>query len=344
MNDKLTNALKQNPFVLAPMAGITDHAFRSFMKARGASVVVTELVSAVGIKYSSDRTLSLMSFDDTQHPIGIQLFGEEPEIMAEAAKVAEARGADFVDLNFGCPVPKVTKKGAGSAILKDLPHMIDMISTIKKAINIPLTIKIRTGWDQQTRNADEVVKIAYNEGVAWVAIHGRTRAEAYTGLADWDYIAQVKSRAQLPILGNGDILTAQQAVHRVKSSGCDGVLIGRGCLKNPHIFADALALWNEQKLDSTVDRDYVTLYRQLYDVLKLYGIKNGDDRILQIQLKKFASWFATGFPGASQFRKNIFQLKATNDVLEEALAFFSSIQKIEQEDTSQDGFLMGGHG
>ena len=344
MNDKLTNALKQNPFVLAPMAGITDHAFRSFMKARGASVVVTELVSAVGIKYSSDRTLSLMSFDDTQHPIGIQLFGEEPEIMAEAAKVAQARGADFVDLNFGCPVPKVTKKGAGSAILKDLPHMIDMISTIKKAINIPLTIKIRTGWDQQTRNADEVVKIAYNEGVAWVAIHGRTRAEAYTGLADWDYIAQVKSRAQLPILGNGDILTAQQAVHRVKSSGCDGVLIGRGCLKNPHIFADALALWNEQKLDSTVDRDYVTLYRQLYDVLKLYGIKNGDDRILQIQLKKFASWFATGFPGASQFRKNIFQLKATNDVLEEALAFFSSIQKIEQEDTSQDGFLMGGHG
>ncbi len=344
MNDKLTNALKQNPFVLAPMAGITDHAFRSFMKARGASVVVTELVSAVGIKYSSDRTLSLMSFDDTQHPIGIQLFGEEPEIMAEAAKVAQDRGADFVDLNFGCPVPKVTKKGAGSAILKDLPHMIDMISTIKKAINIPLTIKIRTGWDQQTRNADEVVKIAYNEGVAWVAIHGRTRAEAYTGLADWDYIAQVKSRAQLPILGNGDILTAQQAVHRVKSSGCDGVLIGRGCLKNPHIFADALALWNEQKLDSTVDRDYVTLYRQLYDVLKLYGIKNGDDRILQIQLKKFASWFATGFPGASQFRKNIFQLKATNDVLEEALAFFSSIQKIEQEDTSQDGFLMGGHG
>lgn len=344
MSDKLTNALKQNPFVLAPMAGITDHAFRSFMKARGASIVVTELVSATGIKYSSERTLSLMSFDDTQHPIGIQLFGEEPEIMAEAARVAEAKGADFVDLNFGCPVPKVTKKGAGSAILKDLPHMIDMISTIKKAINIPLTIKIRTGWDQQTRNADEVVKIAYNEGVTWVAIHGRTRAQAYTGLADWDYIAQVKSRAQLPILGNGDILTAQQAVDRVKSSGCDGVLIGRGCLKNPHIFADALTLWNAQKLDSTVDRDYVTLYKQLYDILKLHCIRNGDERILQIQLKKFASWFATGFPGASHFRKNIFQMKTTDEVLQEALSFFNSIQKIEQADTSQDDFLMGGHG
>ena len=332
--------LKQNPFVLAPMAGITDHAFRSFMKARGAGIVVTELVSAMGIEYKSDRTVKLMSFDETQRPVGIQLFGEDPEVMARAAQFAQEKGADFVDLNFGCPVPKVTKKGAGSAILKDLPQMAIMISTIKKAIQIPLTIKIRTGWDQETRNAEEVAHIAHNEGVAWVAIHGRTRAQAYAGLADWDYIAQVKSVSRVPILGNGDILTAKQAVLRLEQSGCDGVLIGRGCLKNPMIFADALALWRGENLNSTMSRDYVSLYRHLYEVLMAHS----DERILQIQLKKFAAWFATGYPGAAQFRKGIFYAKSTEEVLDESLKFFGGIQSLEQEDTSHEGFLMGGHG
>ncbi|MEZ0391943.1 MAG: tRNA dihydrouridine synthase DusB [Pseudobdellovibrionaceae bacterium] len=333
-------ALKQNPFVLAPMAGITDHAFRTFMKARKAGVVVTELISATGIEYKSDRTLKLMSFDESQRPVGIQLFGEDPEIMAKSAQFAEEKGADFIDLNFGCPVPKVTKKGAGSAILKDLPHMITMISTIKKAIRIPLTIKIRTGWDQGTRNADEVVKIAFDEGVSWVAIHGRTRAQGYSGLADWDYIAEVKSKSKVPILGNGDILTAEQAVERLRQSGCDGVLIGRGCLKNPYIFADALALWQGENLDSTLERDYVNLYQQLHEVL----LAHCDERILQIQLKKFAAWFATGYPGSAAFRKSIFQAKNTEEILDSSLNFFNGIQTIPQEDTSKDAFLMGGHG
>lgn len=339
-SSKLISQLRQNPFVLAPMAGITDHAFRSFMRARGAGVVVTELVSATGIEYKSDRTIQLMSFDEGQRPVGIQLFGEEPEIMAKAAVFAEQRGADFIDLNFGCPVPKVTKKGAGSAILKDLPHMVKMISEIKKAIQIPLTIKIRTGWDQDSRNADQVVDIAYNEGVTWVAIHGRTRAQGYSGLADWDYIAEIKSKAKLPILGNGDILTAQNAVHRLEKSGCDGVLIGRGCLKNPMIFAQALSLWRGEKLDSTADQDYVNLYQQLHQVL----VAHCNERILQIQLKKFAAWFATGYPGASQFRKSIFQAKTTEEVVADSLNFFAGIKNITQQDTSEDGFLMGGHG
>ena len=145
--------------------------------------------------------------------------------------------------------------------------MVEMISTIKKAIRIPLTIKIRTGWDQHSRNADEVLKIAHHEGVAWVAIHGRTRAQGYSGLADWDYIAEVKSKAKVPVLGNGDILTARQAVLRLEQSGCDGVLIGRGCLKDPYIFADALALWRGENIDSTLERDYVNLYKQLHEVL-----------------------------------------------------------------------------
>lgn len=336
----LIESLRMNPFVLAPMAGITDHAFRTFMKEKKAGIVVTELISATGIEYKSDRTLKLMSFDETQRPVGIQLFGDDPEIMANAAVFAQEKGADFIDLNFGCPVPKVTKKGAGSAILKDLPHMVLMISTIKKAIRIPLTIKIRTGWDQGTRNADEVVKIAFNEGVSWVAIHGRTRAQAYAGQADWDYIAEVKSKSQVPVLGNGDILTAEQAVHRLQSSGCDGVLIGRGCLKNPYIFQESLALWQGMKLDSTKERDYVNLYRQLHEVL----LAHCDERILQIQLKKFAAWFATGYPGASVFRKSIFQAKSTEEIVNSSLNFFGGLQVSSQADTSHEDFLMGGHG
>ena len=174
-------ALKTNPFVLAPMAGITDHAFRTFMRKLDASVVVTELVSANGIEYKSERTMKLMSFDESQRPVGIQLFGEEPEILGRAAAVAEAEGCDFVDLNFGCPVPKVVKKGAGSAMLKDPVQLQKVLAAVKGAVKIPVTIKIRTGWDSNTRNAAEICNIAYNEGISWVAIHGRTRNQGYSG-------------------------------------------------------------------------------------------------------------------------------------------------------------------
>ncbi len=337
---QLLQALKSNPFVLAPMAGITDHAFRSFMKELGAGVVVSELVSSDGIRFKSGRTLKLMSFADCQRPVGIQLFGDDPQVMADAAKVVEEMGADFVDINFGCPVPKVVRKGAGSAMLKDLPAMAKLLSATVSAVRIPVTIKIRSGWDAHSRNADEVAKLAYNEGITWVAIHGRTRAQAYEGQADWDFIAEVKAKAQLPILGNGDILTAKQAVLRMAQTGVDGVLIGRGALKDPFIFKDALAIWLGQQTDKTLSRNYVYLFQRL----ALQITAHCDDHITQIQLKKFAAWFATGYPGAALLRKNIYQSKSTEEVMAIALQFFAGVDLIEQEDTSQDGFLMGGHG
>jgi tRNA-dihydrouridine synthase B len=333
-------ALKENPFVLAPMAGITDHAFRTFMKNLGTSVVITELVSANGIEYKSERTMKLMSFDETQRPVGIQLFGEDPEILARGARAAEEMGCDFVDLNFGCPVPKVVKKGAGSGMLRDLDLLTKVLHAVKGAVKIPVTIKIRTGWDANTRNALDVCHIAHNEGIEWVAIHGRTRAQAYTGLADWDFITEVKAKARLPILGNGDILTPKQAVQRMKQSGCDGVMIGRGCLKNPHIFMDALSLWRGEELSAELERDFVTLFQSLTQTL----VAHCDEHILGIQLRKFAAWFSTGYPGASQFRKNLFQSKSTDEVMGLALEFFKGIETTEQEDTSHEEFLMGGHG
>lgn len=333
-------ALKSNPFVLAPMAGITDHAFRSFMKALDAGVVVTELVSSHGIEYKSERTLSLMSFDETQRPIGIQLFGETPEIVARAAQVSEEKGADFIDLNFGCPVPKVVKKGAGSAMLKDLPNMRKMLSAVVKAVHVPVTIKIRTGWDSHARNAIDVCKLAHDEGITWVAMHGRTRAQGYSGLADWDYISEVKAHSPLPVLGNGDIHSPQQAVDRLKSSGCDGVLIGRGCLKNPYIFFDALRIWQGKSALSLGGRQFPVIIRKLFEYLDLYC----EPHLVGIQLKKFAAWYSTGYPGASQFRKEIFQTKDIQESLEKTLSFFDSISLYDQEDTSREDFLMGGHG
>src|ERR1700722_7301639 len=171
--ERLLQHLRDNPFVLAPMAGITDRPFRSFMREMGCGIVVSELVSATGLKFSSQKTLRLMEFAPDQHPVGIQLFGENLEHLSEAARMVEQMGADFVDLNFGCPVPKVVNKGAGSACLRDLGKLRDVVRAAKSKISIPLTIKVRTGWDHHTRNTDQVVQVAFDEGVTWVAIHGR---------------------------------------------------------------------------------------------------------------------------------------------------------------------------
>lgn len=332
-------SLNHNPFVLAPMAGITDHAFRSFMRKMGAGVVVTELISATGIEFKSERTLNLMSYDESQRPVGIQLFGEDPKILAKSAQVAETQGADFVDLNFGCPVPKVVKKGAGSAMLKDLPVLTTVLKTVKEAIKIPLTIKIRTGWDAHSRNALEVCKIAENEGITWVAIHGRTRAQGYSGLADWDFIADIKAKTRIPILGNGDLNSPTKAVQRLRETGCDGVLIGRGCLKNPFIFQDAVDLWRGD-LQSKTNRALLPVLLDLKEFLE----KHAQPHLVGLQMKKFAAWYSSGYPGASQFRKKIFQSKTDEEIMAAIHEFFVGMTLSAQEDTSGEDFLMGGHG
>lgn len=333
-------ALRKNPFVLAPMAGITDNAFRTFMRNLGSGLVVSELISATGIEYKSEKTFDLMGYSESQRPVGIQLFGEDPGQVARAAQVIEADGADFVDLNFGCPVPKVVKKGAGSAMLRDTQALATMLKTVVQAVRIPVTIKIRTGWDLTCRNASEVVHIAAQEGITWVAIHGRTRSQGYSGQADWDFIAEVKAKAQLPIIGNGDIVSSSQAVRRLRESGVDGVMIGRGALKNPYIFADAHALWLGKDPKENPPRNYARLFADLHECLAAHCA----ERILQIQLKKFAAWFATGYPGAAHFRKQVFSATSSQEVVTAALSFFAPLNIKDQENPDNEGFLMGGHG
>ncbi len=338
-NEDLLKNLHENPFLLAPMAGITDCAFRSFMREMGCGIVTTELVSANGLEYASEKTKRIMKFGSTQHPVGIQIFGERLDLLGKAASRAEQMGADFIDLNFGCPVSKVVKKGAGSAVLKDLQQLRKVLKAVKSSVSIPVTIKIRTGWDESSRNADAVVKVAWEEGITWVAIHGRTRAKGYNGKADWDYIRWVKENAKLPVIGNGDIMTPEMAVRRLQESGCDGVMIGRGCLKNPWIFQEARSRLSGQPLQRE-ERQFLLIL----DRLKFYLEKDCEEKILMLQIKKFSSWFSAGYPDSAKFRKSVFQIKDKNDLIDQVQIYFKSIESFIQKDTSDEPFLMGGHG
>ncbi|MCB0420633.1 MAG: tRNA dihydrouridine synthase DusB [Bdellovibrionales bacterium] len=338
---ELIDHIQKNPFVLAPMAGITDASFRSFMREMGCGVVVTELVSATGLKYSSEKTRKLMRFSSDQHPVGIQLFGDNIEHLVEAAQIVEDMGADFVDMNFGCPVPKVVKKGAGSAALKDLVGTASLLRAIKNKIQIPLTIKIRTGWDAQSINAIDVVKMAAEEGVTWVAIHGRTRSQGYSGKADWDFIKEVKSQSQIPIIGNGDLTSAPLAVERLVESQCDAVMIGRGCLKNPWIFQQCMQ--RKRASDANMpemERDFL----QVFQVLREHLERNLEPKKVLLQSKKLSAWFSAGYKGSAHFRKTVFQLSQAEELFGHIDSYFSQLNHLPQPDTSGEAFLMGGHG
>ncbi len=321
------------------MAGITDVAFRSFMHQMGSGILTTELISATGIQYNSPRSMRLMQYEPLQRPIGIQLFGENPQHLAAAAQYVEHYGADFVDLNFGCPVPKVVKKGAGSAILKNLNQLEKVLITIKKDLRIPLTIKIRTGWDENSKNAIQVAHIAYNCGVEWVTIHGRTREQRYSGKADWEFIGKVKEHSKVPIIGNGDIHTADIAVAYLKKYNLDGIMIGRGCLKNPWIFQEAYALWKTGSLIKT-EKDFFYILNLLKNILEQYN----EEKFVMLQLKKFASWFSSGYPHSSHFRKELFSSKNYTLLYNTIVKYYDDIKNFQQKDTSHEPFLMGGHG
>lgn len=319
-------------YLMAPMAGITDTVFRSLIREMGAQAVVSELLSAEGLVRGGKKTLELMAFGEAERPVGIQLFGHDIGTLTEAAKIVQAEGADFVDINFGCPVKKVVCDGGGAAWLKDPVALGKLLTAMKSQLRIPLTIKVRTGWDEQSRNVAEVVKVAADSGVAWVAIHGRTRAQGYSGIADWSLIREVAHASSIPIIGNGDIITAKHATDRIEQGYSHAVMIGRGALKNPWIFREVLGL-------DGVNYDFLALISRHFE---LAIEKKGSTRAF-LSLKKFLAWYAAGYPRSSSFRASIFATHDVDELRELAFSFFSNINHVPKVDDGQP-FLMGGHG
>jgi tRNA-dihydrouridine synthase B len=330
----------EHPFLLAPMAGITNSPFRRLMREYKSSLVISELVSANGIEYASDRTLEMMKFVEEERTIGLQIFGEGEENLVKACQVVEKMGADFVDLNLGCPVPKIVKKGAGAAMCKNPVELGKILTAMVKSVKIPVTIKIRTGWDSNLRNAHEIVKVASDAGVVWVAIHGRTRAQGYSGDADWDFIGEVKAKSPLPIIGNGDVVTPEVAVQRYRDYGVDAVMIGRGALRNPFLFEQSFDLLEGRAIQPiTADRLIELLNKQ-----EIYLGNTFEGRSAMVHARKFLAWYSSGYPGSAEFRRKVFHFQSHEELWRETKEFFATAFQKRDMSFLSEPFLMGGHG
>lgn len=327
----------RNRFWLAPMAGITDVCYRHLMDELGTGVVISELVSAKGLLFNSEKTLKMIRIHKNPGiPVGIQLFGETAEDIARIVPIVQEAGADFIDINLGCPVKKVVQKGCGAALLRDPLKLEKYLTHIKRNIDLPLTVKMRTGWSEEELTIHECVDAATQAGCEWVAIHGRTRAQAYEGQANWELIAEVKRKAKVPIIGNGDISSVERAHLRLAETGVDAVMIGRGALRNPWIFMECVGEPGEVRRPGQMQilKRYKELMEQTYD-----------SRRTLLLLRKFAAWMAFGYPGAAALRGKLFSTTATPEVLDLAGGYFASVQHLPVPHfDDSEAFLMGGHG
>ncbi|MCC7442807.1 MAG: tRNA dihydrouridine synthase DusB [Bdellovibrionales bacterium] len=330
----------EHPFILAPMAGITNSPYRRLMRRMGSALMVSELISANGMEYASQRTLGMLKFHEEERLLGHQIFGDTTENLIRGAQKVEEFGANFVDLNLGCPVPKIVKKGAGAAMCRNPAQLEKVLKAMVESVKIPVTIKIRTGWDDSARNALEVIQAAHQAGITWVAVHGRTRAQGYSGEADWEFIGNLKAKSPLPIIGNGDLSTAERAVERMTTYGVDAVMIGRGALRNPFIFRQAQALWEGRTAPVTTLNDYLELLQSQRETLKGYF----SPKLAALHARKFLAWYSAGFPGGSEFRRNVFTLVQEEDLWAEARGFFERSWRTRDFRHLAEPFLMGGHG
>ncbi len=328
-----------SPLLLAPMSQICNAPFRLLMEELGAGGTVSELISCHGINYGNQRTREMLRLDPREECVGIQLFGEEEKAMASAALVAQEFGPKFIDINMGCPVRKVVSKGGGSALLKETAKLGSFFRTIKAGLEVPLTIKIRTGWDAENLNADEVIHIAREEGVEFVAIHGRTRTQQYTGEANWDYLETMATLAPLPIIGNGDLHSAMATKARLESTSCQALMLGRGPLRDPFIFLKTYEDYRDEVVFTP--RDYLEIIDRLVGYMEAYTDR---ERTLLIQTRKHIMWFAAGFGKAGPFRNSLFAAKTLEETLKLTSDYFLSLGEDDKELDLAEEFMTSGHG
>ena len=310
---KIGNIEIENCLALGPMAGVTDLPFRLLCKEMGCNMLYTEMVSAKAILYKNKNTKELLNTDKNEHPVGVQLFGSDPDIMAQIAAQVEEGECDFIDINMGCPVPKIVNNGEGSALLKQPKLVEEILTKMVKAVNKPVTVKIRKGFENGTVYAVEIAKIAESCGVSAIAVHGRTREQYYSGKADWDVIKDVKKAVKIPVIGNGDIFSAEDAKAMKEYTGCDGLMVARGARGNPWIFREIKEyLENGNVIDKPTINDIREMIIRHAKMLVDYKGEYTGIR----EMRKHIAWYTAGLPHSAELRRMCNQIETMENLVE----------------------------
>ena len=304
---KIGDVSLKNNLILAPMAGVTDLPFRLLCKEQGAGLLCLEMVSAKAIYFNNRNTEELLTIDDREPPVSLQLFGSDPDIISEMAKKIENRPFSILDINMGCPVPKVAGNGEGSALMKNPKLVEEIVSKTAKAIKKPVTVKIRKGFDDEHINAVEIARIAESAGAAAVAVHGRTREQYYSGKADWDIIRQVKEAVKIPVIGNGDVTSPEAARQLMETTGCDGIMIGRGAQGNPWIFRQILHWMETGEEEPKPDLEEVKsmILRHARMLVEYKGAYTGIR-----EMRKHVAWYTAGYPNSAKLRARVNEIES----------------------------------